>query len=122
MRYPEFAVFKAVSARPFLAPWVEVKYCSTVNPSLKLAVIGVSMIEPSGFAINPRIPASCLTCAGELLAPESKYIKTELKDASCSSSPSLLTTVSVEIVSINELATVSFALDQISMTLLYFSP
>ena len=98
------------------------KYCNTVKPSLKFAVIGVSIIEPSGLAINPLIPASCLTCAGELLAPESKYINTELKEASSSSSPSLLTTTSVEIVSISELATVSFALDQMSITLLYFSP
>ena len=79
-------------------------------------------MEPSGLAINPLIPASCLTCAGELLAPESRYMKTELKEDSSSSSPSLLVTTSVDIVSIKELATVSFALDQISMTLLYFSP
>ena len=79
-------------------------------------------MEPSGLAINPLIPASCLTCAGELLAPESRYMYTELKDASSSSLPSLFTTTSVEIVSIRELATVSFALDQISITLLYFSP
>ena len=41
---------------------------------MKFAVIGVSIIDPSGLAIRPLIPASCLTCAGELLAPESKYI------------------------------------------------
>ena len=58
VRYPELAVFSAVSARPFRAPWVEMKYCSTVSPSRKFAVIGVSMIEPSGLAIRPRIPAS----------------------------------------------------------------
>ena len=61
VKYPELAVLSAVSARPFLAPWVDVKYCRTVKPSLKLAVIGVSIIEPSGFAINPLIPANCLT-------------------------------------------------------------
>ena len=59
VRYPEFAVFKAVSARPLRAPCVEIKYCITVNPSRKLAVIGVSMIEPSGRAIKPLIPANC---------------------------------------------------------------
>ena len=111
-----------MSARPFLAPWVEVKYCRTVKPSLKFAVIGVSIIEPSGLAIRPLIPASCLTWAGELLAPESKYINTELKDFWSTEFPSLSSTFSVEIVSIKELATFSFALDQISITLLYFSP
>ena len=29
----ELAVFKAVSAKPFLAPWVELKYSNTDNPS-----------------------------------------------------------------------------------------
>ena len=53
------AVFSAVSARPFLAPWVELKYSRTVRPSLKLEVIGVSIISPVGFAIKPLIPASC---------------------------------------------------------------
>ena len=93
-----------------------------MSPSLKLAVIGVSIIEPSGLAIRPLMPASCLTWAGELLAPESKYIKTELKESSSTSSPSEFVTLSLEIVSIRELATASFALDQISITLLYFSP
>ena len=37
---------------------VEMKYWSTFRPSRKFAVIGVSMMEPSGFAIRPRIPAS----------------------------------------------------------------
>ena len=81
VRYPEFAVFNAVSANPFLAPWVEIKYCNTDKPSLKLAVIGVSMIDPSGLDIRPLIPESCLICAGEPLAPESAYIYTELNDA-----------------------------------------
>jgi len=36
-----------------------------------LAVIGVSMIEPSGLAIRPRMPASCRICAAEPRAPES---------------------------------------------------
>ena len=47
------------------------KYCNTESPSLKFAVIGVSIIEPSGFDINPLIPESCLICAGDPLAPES---------------------------------------------------
>ncbi len=50
--------FQAVSARPLRAPWVEMKYCSTFRPSRKFAVIGVSIMEPSGLAIRPRIPAS----------------------------------------------------------------
>src|SRR4026207_1997598 len=60
VRYPEFAVFGAVSAKPLRAPCVEMKYCSTVRPSRKLAVIGVSMISPDGFAISPRIPPHSL--------------------------------------------------------------
>jgi len=44
------------------APCVEMKYCSTVSPSRKFAVMGVSMISPEGFAISPRMPA-----AGDLL-------------------------------------------------------
>ena len=85
-------------------------------------MIGVSIIDPSGLAIRPLIPANCLTWAGELLAPESKYINTELNESSSTSSPSEFTTLSLEIVSMSELATASFALDQISITLLYFSP
>ena len=46
VRYPASAVFKAVSANPFLPPCVEIKYSSTVNPSRKFAVIGDSMISP----------------------------------------------------------------------------
>src|ERR1022692_3371561 len=34
------------------------KYCSTLRPSRKLAVMGVSMISPEGLAIKPRIPES----------------------------------------------------------------
>jgi hypothetical protein len=47
------------------------KYCNTFRPSRKLAVIGVSMIEPSGLAIRPRMPASWRICAAEPRAPES---------------------------------------------------
>ncbi len=58
VRYPEFAVLSAVSARPLRAPCVEMKYCNTVRPSRKLVVIGLSMISPDGLAINPRMPDS----------------------------------------------------------------
>src|SRR5918995_1906734 len=58
VRYPESAVFSAVSARPLRAPWVDEKYSSTERPSRKLALIGVSMISPDGLAIRPRIPPS----------------------------------------------------------------
>ena len=88
VKYPEFAVLSAVSAKPLRAPCVEIKYCRTSSPSLKLAVIGVSIMEPSGLAINPRIPASCLICAAEPRAPESAIIKIELPEASFFSFPS----------------------------------
>ena len=65
VRYPASAVLRAVSARPFLAPWVEMKYSSAVRPSRKFDLIGDSMISPicpvsffCGLAISPRIPAS----------------------------------------------------------------
>jgi hypothetical protein len=48
--------------RPLRAPCVEMKYCSTVRPSRKFAVIGVSMISPDGLAIRPRMPASWRIC------------------------------------------------------------
>jgi hypothetical protein len=36
------------------------KYSVTLKPSLKFEIIGVSIISPDGFAINPRMPATCL--------------------------------------------------------------
>ena len=53
------------------APCVEMKYCSTVSPSRKFAVIGVSMISPEGLAINPRMPESWRICCFDPRAPES---------------------------------------------------
>ena len=40
VRYPDLAVRRAVSARPFRAPWVEMKYSSMFIPSRKFAVMG----------------------------------------------------------------------------------
>ena len=71
VRYPESAVFSAVSANPFRAPCVEMKYWRTVRPSRKFDVIGVSMISPDGFAISPRMPASWRICCLLPRAPES---------------------------------------------------
>src|SRR5690606_40886173 len=53
-------------------PWVELKYSCTFRPSRKLALMGVSMIEPSGRAISPRMPASWRICACEPRAPEDR--------------------------------------------------
>src|SRR5438128_2522218 len=47
------------------------KYCCTVKPSRKFAVMGASIISPEGFAIKPRIPANCRICCFEPRAPES---------------------------------------------------
>src|SRR5204863_29603 len=69
-----------VSARPLRAPYVEMKYWSTVSPSRKLAVIGVSMSSPEGLAIRPRMPASWRICCAEPRAPESAIMKIGLKD------------------------------------------
>ncbi len=40
------AVLSAVSARPFRAPWVEMKYWSTESPSRKVEVMGLPIISP----------------------------------------------------------------------------
>ena len=64
VKYPASAVLRAVSASPFLAPWVEIKYSRIESPSLKLERIGFSIISPPlalvflGLAIRPRIPVS----------------------------------------------------------------
>jgi len=78
VRYPELAVLIAVSARPFLAPCVEIKYSRTVRPSRRFAKIGVSMISPDGLPIKPRIPEIWLMASFLLLAPESVIMCTEL--------------------------------------------
>ena len=51
VRYPESAVRSAVSARPLRAPCVEMKNSRTERPSMKLDLIGRSMISPFGFDI-----------------------------------------------------------------------
>ena len=60
---------------------MEIKYSNSFSPSLKLDVIGVSIISPEGFVINPLIPANCLIWAGEPLAPESDMIYTLFRDS-----------------------------------------
>ena len=84
VRYPASAVFSAVSARPFLAPCVEIKYSNIESPSLKFDKIGFSIISPPpdedffGLAIKPLIPVNCLICSLDPRAPESSIIYTEL--------------------------------------------
>ena len=46
VKYPESAVLKAVSAKPFLAPCAEIKYSSASSPSLNDEVIGISTVLP----------------------------------------------------------------------------
>ena len=83
VRYPESAVRSAVSARPLRAPWVEMKYSSTVRPSMKLALIGRSMISPFGLAIRPRMPASWRICENEPRAPELAIMKMGFISSRC---------------------------------------
>ena len=47
-------------------------------PSLKLLLIGLSIMSPLGLATSPRIPASCLTCIMLPLAPDLTIISTGL--------------------------------------------
>ncbi len=79
----------AVSARPLRAPWVEMKYSSTVRPSMKLALIGRSMISPFGLAIRPRMPASWRICLNDPRAPELAIMKMGLSSCrlSCMACP-----------------------------------
>ena len=74
----------AVSARPLRAPWVEMKYSSTVRPSMKLALIGRSMISPFGLAIRPRMPASWRICENDPRAPELAIMKMGFNSSRCS--------------------------------------
>ena len=70
VRYPESAVRSAVSASPLRAPWVEMKYSRTLRPSMKLALIGRSMISPFGLVMGPRMPASWRIWVNDPRAPE----------------------------------------------------
>ena len=94
------------------------KYCSTFRPSRKFAVIGVSMIEPSGFAIRPRMPASCRICAAEPRAPESAIMKMELNESCLTCLPSRSVTSIVPSCAIIAFAMSSPARPQMSTTLL----
>jgi hypothetical protein len=46
-------------------------------------MLGVSMIEPSGRAMSPRIPASCFIWFFEPRAPLSLIMKIELSSPAC---------------------------------------
>ena len=48
---------------------------------MKLDLIGRSMISPFGFAIRPRIPASCRICEKEPRAPELAIMKIGLSSS-----------------------------------------
>jgi len=86
------------------------KYCSTVSPSRKLLVMGVSMISPEGFAIRPRIPASWRICCLLPRAPESAIMKIGLNLLCSRSWRSISSNISC--------ATLSVTLDQMAITLL----
>ena len=81
-------------------------------------MIGVSMIEPSGLAIRPRMPASWRIWAGEPRAPESDIMKIELNDFWRTFTPRESSTSSPPSFSIIALATWSLVRDQMSTTLL----
>ena len=76
VKYPESAVLKAVSAKPFLAPCAEIKYSRASSPSLNDDVIGISTVLPVVLAISPRIPAICLNWFMLPLAPDCDIIYT----------------------------------------------
>ena len=99
-----------MSANPFRAPCVEMKYCNTVRPSRKFEVIGVSMISPEGLAIKPRMPASWRICCLLPRAPESAMMYTGLKFRPSCSESSISANISSAIFSVTS--------DQIAITLL----
>ena len=70
VKYPESAVLKAVSAKPFLAWCEEMKYSSASRPSANDALIGISITLPVVPAISPLIPAACLNWFKLPLAPD----------------------------------------------------
>ena len=78
VRYPESAVRRAVSARPFLAPWVEMKYSRTDRPSRNEDLIGLGIISPRGFDTRPFIPAIWRICCELPRAPESTIMSSGL--------------------------------------------
>ena len=70
VKYPESAVFNAVSAPPFLAPWVPVKNSLTLSPSRKQDLTGISIVSPLVELIKPLIPISCAKLESLPLAPD----------------------------------------------------
>lgn len=61
MRYPDCAVFRAVSDFPLRHPCVAEKYSSVENHSLRVDLIGSSIVLPVVEATSHFIPASCVT-------------------------------------------------------------
>ena len=74
VKYPESAVFNAVSAPPLRAPWVAIKNSETVKPSRKHDLIGNSIVSPDGLDIKPRRPDNCKKLDMLPRAPESLII------------------------------------------------
>ena len=108
VKYPESAVFNAVSALPLRAPCVDKKNSATESPSLKFESTGISTDDPSGFAMIPRIPAICVKFEILPRALECIIIKIGL-------STSLLA------ISSSSAWTLSFASFHVSITLLNLS-
>ena len=108
----------AVSARPLRAPWVEMKYCSTSRPSRKLAVIGVSMIEPIGLGHQTTHTGELANLRGRATGAGVGHhvdgVEGLLLDVLALAS----LTISVPSLSIIALATCSLVYDQMSTTLL----
>src|SRR5438034_152198 len=78
------------------------KYSSTDRPSMKLALIGRSMISPFGSAIRPRMPASWRICLKDPRAPELAIMKIGFSSSSVASIASATVSVpSVQIATID---------------------
>ena len=60
------------------------KYSRTESPSMKLLLIGRSMISPFGLAMQPRMPASWRICLNDPRAPELAIMKMGFRRNRCS--------------------------------------
>ena len=116
VKYPESAVFKAVSVDPLRAPWVEIKNSDAVKPSLNEDLIGNSIVSPFGFDINPRIPTSCVKLDNDPRAPESDMMKIGLR--SSASNSSLTTSCTWSFTSVHNLITFWYLSDSVNLPLL----
>jgi hypothetical protein len=123
VRYPEFAVFSAVSARPLRAPWVEMKYSRTLQALPKIGLDRCFDDLAGGLghqaAHTGKLPDLILGTAGAGISHDINGVETlDLLDLLSGA----LVRTRTPFHPSSSLATLSVIFDQISTILLYFSP